>query len=244
VDVDTLESADPALTDERPCMRVLETTTTGSDGWLAQLVQWLVDLMNTIGPIGAGIAIAAENLFPPIPSEAILPLAGLAASHGAFPLWQAILWTTVGSVVGALVLYGIGALVGVKRLVWFADKMPLLRADDVHRTVAWFERHGPVAVFFGRFIPIFRSLISIPAGVVRMPIWRFVLYTASGSLIWNTIFILVGWFLGESWHIVEQYMDVFQNIVIAVVILAVAVFIVIRVRQLLAARPGDATPDA
>ncbi|OCG74603.1 DedA family protein [Microbacterium sediminis] len=225
-------------------MRALETTTTGSDGWLAQLVQWLVELMDVIGPVGAGIAIAAENLFPPIPSEAILPLAGIAANRGAFPLWEAVLWATIGSVVGALVLYGIGALVGVKRLVWIADKVPLLHPEDVHRTVAWFEKHGPVAVFFGRFIPIFRSLISIPAGVVRMPIWKFLLYTASGSLIWNTIFILVGWFLGESWHIVEQYMDLFQNIVIVVVIVAIAVFVYVRVRQLVKARREGHGTDA
>jgi len=221
-------------------MRALETTTSADQGWLAQLVDWVVGFMDVIGPYGAGLAIAMENLFPPIPSEAVLPLAGLAASRGSFPLWEAILWTTVGSLVGALVLYGIGALVGVKRLVWIADRVPLLRADDVHRTVAWFEKHGPVAVFFGRFVPIFRSLISIPAGVVRMPLWKFVLYTGAGSLIWNTLFIMLGWWLGESWHIVEEYMDVFQNIVIVVVVLAVAVFVFIRVRQLVKARrePG------
>lgn len=213
------------------------TATTSADGsWLSALVDWVVSFMDVIGPMGAGLAIAMENLFPPIPSEAILPMAGLAASRGSFALWEAILWTTIGSLVGALLLYGIGAWFGVKRLVWIAEKVPLLRADDVHKTVAWFEKHGPVAVFFGRFVPIFRSLISIPAGVVRMPIWKFVLYTGAGSLIWNTIFILVGWFLGESWHIVEQYMDVFQNIVIAVVAIAVVVFVVIRVRSLMRAK--------
>lgn len=218
-------------------MHALQTTTSsGSEGWLSGLVDWLVGLMDVIGPAGAGIAIAAENLFPPIPSEAILPLAGLAAQRGSFPLWEAIVWTTAGSLVGALLLYGIGALVGVGRLVWVAERVPLLHAEDVHRTVAWFERHGPVAVFFGRFVPIFRSLISIPAGVVRMPIWKFLLYTGAGSLIWNTIFVLVGWYLGESWHIVEQYMDIAQNVVVVVVIVAVALFVWLRVRQLLRAR--------
>ncbi|WP_261167121.1 DedA family protein [Microbacterium sp. Marseille-Q6965] len=209
------------------------TTTSGSDGWLSGLVDWLVGLMDLIGPVGAGIAIAAENIFPPIPSEAILPLAGLAASRGSFAIWEAILWTTIGSLAGALLLYGIGAWFGVKRLVWIAERVPLLRADDVHRTVAWFEKHGPVAVFFGRFVPIFRSLISIPAGVVRMPLWKFALYTGGGSLIWNTIFVLVGYFLGESWHVVEQYMDIAQNVVIVVVVAAVAVFVWLRVRQIL-----------
>lgn len=211
---------------------MMRTETANDGSWLSALVDWVVSLMDVIGPYGAGIAIAAENLFPPLPSEAILPLAGLAASRGAFTLFEAILWTTVGSVVGALVLYGIGAWFGLERLRRIADRLPLMKADDVDRTVEWFHRHGGAAVFFGRFIPIFRSLISIPAGVVHMPLWRFVLFTGAGSLIWNTIFILVGWFLGESWHVVEQYMDVFQNIVIAVAVIAVVWFIVARVRAL------------
>ncbi|GAA1732452.1 DedA family protein [Microbacterium paludicola] len=218
----------------------MTTASADTDGsWLGALVDWVVGLMDVIGPYGAGIGIAAENLFPPLPSEAILPLAGLAASRGAFTLWEAILWTTVGSIVGALVLYGIGAWFGIDRLRRIADKMPLVKVEDVDRTVAWFHKHGSVAVFFGRFIPIFRSLISIPAGVVHMPIWRFVLLTAAGSLIWNTIFVLIGWYLGESWHIVEQYMDVFQNIVIAVVVIAVVWFVVARVRSLRADKRGS-----
>jgi membrane protein DedA with SNARE-associated domain len=217
------------------------TTTDGAaDGsWLGTLVDAVVGLMDVIGPYGAGIGIAAENLFPPLPSEAILPLAGLAASRGAFALWEAILWTTVGSIVGALVLYGIGAWFGLERLRKVADKLPLVNVKDVDRTVEWFHRHGGAAVFFGRFIPIFRSLISIPAGVVHMPLWRFVLLTGLGSLIWNTIFVLLGWYLGESWHIVEQYMDVAQNVVIAVVVIAVVWFVVSRVRSLRADKRAD-----
>jgi membrane protein DedA with SNARE-associated domain len=217
------------------------TTTDGAaDGsWLGTLVDAVVGLMDVIGPYGAGIGIAAENLFPPLPSEAILPLAGLAASRGAFALWEAILWTTVGSIVGALVLYGIGAWFGLERLRKVADKLPLVNVNDVDRTVEWFHRHGGAAVFFGRFIPIFRSLISIPAGVVHMPLWRFVLLTGLGSLIWNTIFVLLGWYLGESWHIVEQYMDVAQNVVIAVVVIAVVWFVVSRVRSLRADKRAD-----
>ncbi|WP_203137411.1 DedA family protein [Microbacterium sp. JZ31] len=211
----------------------MTTTASAADGsWLGGLVDALVGLMDVIGPYGAGLGVAAENLFPPIPSEAILPLAGLAASRGSFALWEAILWTTVGSIVGALALYGIGAWIGLERLRRIADKLPLVKVDDVDKTVDWFHRHGGAAVFFGRFIPIFRSLISIPAGVARMPVWRFVLLTGLGSLIWNTIFVLVGWFLGEQWHIVEQYMDVAQNVVIAVVALAIVWFVVVRVRSL------------
>jgi membrane protein DedA with SNARE-associated domain len=191
--------------------------------------------MDTIGPIGVGIAIAFENIFPPIPSEAILPAAGFAAHQGAFGVVPAIAWATAGSLVGALALYLIGMLVGVARLRWLFDKIPLLRADDIDKTVAWFTRHGSAAVFFGRFLPIFRSLISIPAGVVRMPLWRFGLLTGLGSLIWNTVFVLCGWFLGEAWHVVEQYMDVVQNVVVVVVLVAVAWFVYARVRSLLKA---------
>lgn len=218
--------------------------TEGSSSWLSGLVDWVVGLMDVIGPYGAGVAIAAENLFPPLPSEAILPMAGLAAHRGAFALWEAVLWTTVGSIVGAYLLYGLGAWFGLKRLRWIADKLPLVYPEDVDRTVAWFHKHGGKAVFFGRFIPIFRSLISIPAGVVRMPLWRFGLLTGLGSLIWNTIFILCGWFLGEAWHVVEQYMDVVQNVVIVVVVVAIAWFVYARVRTLLRVkREGAAEED-
>ncbi|MCR2812533.1 MULTISPECIES: DedA family protein [Microbacterium] len=209
-------------------------------GWLTALADWTVSLMDTIGPIGAGAAIALENLFPPLPSEVILPMAGLAASRGGFTLFEALFWTTAGSVVGAFALYGIGAWLGARRLTAFADKMPLLHPEDIDRTIAWFLKHGGKAVFFGRMLPIFRSLISIPAGIARMPLWRFGLLTTAGSLIWNTIFVLAGFFLGEQWHIVETYADVLQYVVIAVTAIGVAWFIYVRVRALLAARgtPG------
>jgi len=203
-----------------------------SGSWLGSIVDWTVSLMDSIGVVGVGAAIALENLFPPIPSEAILPLAGLAASRGSFSIVAAILFATLGSIVGALVLYAIGALVGVPRLRWLFDKIPLLRASDIDKTVAWFEKHGSAAVFFGRFLPIFRSLISIPAGVVRMPLWRFTLYTGLGSLIWNALFVALGWMLGASWHIIEDYMDVIQNVVIVAVIAVVVWFVVVRVRSI------------
>ncbi|MGO1770687.1 MAG: DedA family protein, partial [Microbacterium sp.] len=128
-------------------------------------------------------------------------------------------------------LYAIGALVGVPRLRRLFERIPLLRADDIDRTVAWFERHGSAAVFFGRFLPIFRSLISIPAGVVRMPIWRFLLFTGAGSLIWNTVFVMLGWFLGASWPVIEQYMSVIEKVVIVAVLVVIVWFVVVRVRS-------------
>lgn len=193
--------------------------------------QWAISLMESLGSVGAGVAVAIENLFPPIPSEIVLPLAGFTASRGSIALWEVLVWTTVGSVVGALALYGLGAWLGPDRLRRIVDKMPLMKVSDVDRAEAWFARHGSKAVFFGRMIPLFRSLISIPAGIERMPLVRFTLLTAAGSAIWNTVFVMAGYLLGENWPQIEQYAEVFQVIVISAVVIAVTAFVVIRVRQ-------------
>lgn len=200
--------------------------------WLTTLADWTVSLMDTIGPAGAAIAVGMDNLFPPIPSEVVLPMAGLAASRGSFTLAEAILWTTFGSVFGAYILYVLGRWLGADRLRRIADRMPLVTGDDVVRSVHWFEKHGSIAVFFGRMVPLFRSLISIPAGVARMHWWKFGLLTTAGSLIWNSIFVMAGFLLGENWHIVEQYAEIFQTIVIIVVAVLVVWFVVSRVRDL------------
>jgi len=205
---------------------------------LNSVAAWAVDLMETLGAPGAGIAIALENLFPPLPSEIILPLAGFAASRGSFSLLEALAWTTAGSVVGALVLYGLGAWFGSQRLTWVAERLPLVRVADVERAESWFARHGGKAVLLGRMIPLFRSLISIPAGVERMPLARFTVLTTVGSGIWNTVFVLAGFGLGENWHLVEQYADILQKLVILACAAALAGFLMVRIRQILRARPA------
>jgi membrane protein DedA with SNARE-associated domain len=195
--------------------------------------------MEALGGPGAGIAIALENLFPPLPSEVILPLAGFTASRGDMSLTSAIVWTTVGSVVGAVVLYYLGALLGRRRMRAIATRMPLIKIADVDKAEAWFARHGTQAVFFGRMVPIFRSFISIPAGIERMRLPVFLLYTALGSLVWNVTFVMAGFLLGENWHVVERYADPLQKLVIVAVLLAVAWFVVNRVvRERLARRRG------
>jgi len=205
---------------------------------LGGVAGWAVSLMETLGLFGAGLAIALENLFPPLPSEVILPLAGFTASRGSFNVFAAILATTVGSLVGALALYYVGALVGRERTRRIIGWLPLVKLEDVDRTEAWFHKHGSMAVFFGRMIPIFRSLISLPAGVDRMPVPKFVLLTTAGSLVWNSIFVAAGYLLGESWHLVEEYAGVLQKIVIGAVVLAVVAFVVVRVsRSRLAGAP-------
>ncbi|MEU4833540.1 DedA family protein [Streptosporangium sp. NPDC023615] len=190
---------------------------------------WAISLMETLGAPGAGLAIALENLFPPLPSEVILPLAGFTASQGDMRLFDVVVWTTLGSVIGALALYAVGALLGRNRVVAIASKLPLINVADIERTEAWFARHGKKTVFFGRMIPIFRSLISIPAGVERMPITIFTLLTTMGSLIWNTVFVMAGYLLGEQWELVEQYMGIVSKAVLGIVILAIVIFVVVRV---------------
>ncbi|MGK5441032.1 DedA family protein [Micromonospora sp. URMC 105] len=213
------------------------------------LVGYVTGLVERLGGPGAGLAVALENLFPPIPSEVILPLAGFAAAQGKMSLVGAILWTTLGSVAGAWVLYLIGAALGRDRMRAIAARLPLVKLSDVDRTEAWFLKHGVKAVFFGRMIPIFRSLISVPAGVERMPIGTFLLYTMLGSLIWNTTFVMAGYLLGENWHVVESYVGSFQKLVIAACVAAAAWFVATRVRRARQARASaasllDAVPPA
>ena len=196
---------------------------------LGGVAGWAVGLMEAIGAPGAAIAIAAENLFPPIPSEVILPLAGFTAANGGFTLAEAIVWTTIGSVVGALLLYLLGRWLGHERLAAIATRMPLVRASDIDRTTAWFARHGWKTVLFGRFLPIFRSLISIPAGIERMPVLLFVALTLLGSVIWNTIFIMIGFTLGRNYQVIEPYMDTLQWVVIGLVVLMIAIWAVRRI---------------
>ncbi len=209
------------------------------EGGLAGLV---TDLVERLGGPGAGLAVALENLFPPIPSEVILPMAGFAASQGEMSLAGAIAWTTLGSVVGALALYSLWVALGRERIRAIAAKLPLVKVSDIDRTEAWFARHGGKAVFFGRMIPIFRSLISVPAGVERMPVGRFLLYTASGSLIWNTVFVMAGYLLGENWHAVEGYAGVFQKVVVVACVLAAGWFVVARVTRRRRGRDAAAEP--
>ncbi|MFI0515580.1 DedA family protein [Streptomyces sp. WSLK1-5] len=191
-------------------------------------IDWVHGLMDTLGAPGAGVAIALENLFPPIPSEAILPLAGFAASAGRMSLLAVLLWTTAGSVVGALALYGVGALLGRDRTVALAARLPLLKVSDVERTEAWFLRHGTKAVFFGRMIPVFRSLVSIPAGVERMPLPVFLALTTLGSALWNTAFVLAGHALGANWAQVTDVVSAYSKVVLGAAALAVAAFVAVR----------------
>jgi membrane protein DedA with SNARE-associated domain len=190
-----------------------------------------VDLMDKLGGPGAALLVGIDNIFPPMPSELVLPLAGFSASQGTMSLFMALFWTTLGSVAGAMLTYWLGAWLGRDRVRALIIRAPLMKASDFDRTERWFQKHGTKAVFFGRMVPLFRSLISLPAGVERMPVWQFLSLTTLGSLIWNSGFVVAGYLLGATWQVVDEYAGVFQKVVIAVVALAVVVFVVVRVRE-------------
>ncbi|MFJ3701296.1 MULTISPECIES: DedA family protein [Streptomyces] len=191
---------------------------------------WATGLVEAMGGPGAGLAIALENLFPPLPSEVILPLAGFAAGQGVISLASALFWTTLGSVVGAVVLYRIGVVFGRERMHAIWGRLPLVKASDLVRTEEWFAKHGTKAVFFGRMVPIFRSLISVPAGVERMPLHLFVVLTTLGSLIWNSVLVLAGYRLGDRWESVETYVGFASKAVLVTVVAAAATFVALRLR--------------
>lgn len=209
---------------------LLETTADSLTG----IAAWAVGIMTALGGPGAALLIALENLFPPLPSEVFLPLAGFSAGTGSssMTVLSAILWCTSGSVAGAwALLYGIGAWLGRERTRRILAKMPLVKTSDIDRTEAFFQRWGGWTVFTGRMVPVFRSLISIPAGITRMNPWQFTLLTTAGAAIWNTILIGAGYLLGANWTVVEGYVDVFLKLVIAACVAALAWFIAVRLRS-------------
>lgn len=190
------------------------------------IAAWAVNIMESLGGIGVAFLIALENLFPPLPSEIILPLAGFTASLGTkFGLISAIIWATAGSVTGAIALYLLAYAFGRERTRHYLGKIPLFKVSDIDKTEQFFDRHSHAVVFFGRMIPVFRSLISLPAGVIGMNFPLFLLFTAAGSAIWNTVLIGAGYALGENWHIVEDYVGIFSKLVLGALLLAAFIWI-------------------
>ncbi len=199
-----------------------------------RLTEWVLRVIETLGYVGIAFMIALENLIPPIPSEAILPLAGFSIARGEFNFVGVLIASTLGSTVGALILYAIGYQVGERRLRRFIERyswIPFISTDDIDRAHGWFERHGGATVFFGRLVPLVRSGISLPAGFTRMALPLFIIYTAIGSAIWNSVLIGAGWALGERWEDVSQYTKIFQYIVIVLIIILVGRFIWRRWRE-------------
>jgi membrane protein DedA with SNARE-associated domain len=184
------------------------------------ITAWLLQLVDTLGPIGVGISILLETVIPPIPSEAVLGAAGVLIDN-PLDFVAIVACATVGSLLGAIFFYYLGRALGPRRSHAFLDRLPLVETEDVDKTFAWFEKHGRSAVFFGRMVPIVRSFISVPAGVVRMPLPQFLLFTAAGSLIWNTVLVTLGWLARDFIQANLHYLD---YVVVGVVVLAVAWF--------------------
>ncbi|MDQ0091004.1 membrane protein DedA with SNARE-associated domain [Paenibacillus anaericanus] len=198
---------------------------------------WITEIMNQFGYIGIFLLIAIENLFPPIPSEVILTFGGFMTTQSNLSIIGVIIASTIGSVVGAVILYWIGVLLDVKRLEAIIVKygrILRLTNKDIHKADAWFTKYGSWAVFVCRFVPLIRSLISIPAGSIRMNFATFISLTTLGSLIWNAVLIYVGAAVGASWGDIVGYMDVYSNIVYAALalIFALCVFLFMKKRFL------------
>ena len=163
---------------------------------------WITSVMEQFGYIGVFFLIMLENLFPPIPSEVILTFGGFMTTQTDLTVFGVIVASTLGSVAGAIILYGIGAIVGIERIERFVDKWGKflrLTSKDVHKANTWFEKYEVWTVFFCRFIPLIRSLISLPAGMAKMKFWIFLLLTTLGTLIWNMVLVNIGAAVGESW---------------------------------------------
>lgn len=177
---------------------------------------WIISFMNEFGYIGVLLLIMFENIFPPIPSEVILTFGGFMTTYSDMTWMGVVIAATIGSVVGAMVLYSIGLLLGADRLEKIVDrwgKYIRLTREDIYRAEAWFKKYGPWTVFFCRLIPLIRSLISIPAGMSNMNFSLFIVLTTLGSLIWNGVLVSVGVAVGGNWEEVVAYMDVFSNII-------------------------------
>ncbi|MFD3954482.1 MULTISPECIES: DedA family protein [Streptomyces] len=220
-------------------MHLALSAVAAAEGPQGGIAGWATGLVETFGGPGAGFAIALENLFPPLPSEIILPLTGFAVAQGVLSLVSALFWTTLGSVVGAVALYGLGAVFGRERMHALWAKLPLVKASDLVRTEEWFARHGTKAVLLGRMVPVFRSLISVPAGVERMPLPVFVALTTAGSLVWNTVLVLAGYWLGDSWDVVGTYVGIMSKVVLGAAVLAVTWYVVTRLRGRNGSRRGE-----
>jgi membrane protein DedA with SNARE-associated domain len=184
-------------------------------------------VISALGEWGVGLLTFVETVFPPIPSEVVLPLAGFLAGQGDMNLLLLIVVSTLGAYLGALVLYGLGAVIGLERSITLLSKLPLVDRHDFQAAADWFHRHGRSAVFFGRLVPGVRSLISLPAGAEKMPLATFTLFTVVGSGLWNALLILLGAALGTQYELIDRYAKYLDYAVYAA-IAGVVLWLVLR----------------
>jgi membrane protein DedA with SNARE-associated domain len=186
------------------------------------LAAWVSEVVRSFGYVGVAFLMLAENLFPPIPSEVILPLTGFLIGQGDLAFVPALVVATAGSLAGALVLYALGRWGGRELILRYGGVLRIKEADLV-RADEWFDRYGGAVVLFGRMVPGVRSLVSIPAGLTEMPLGRFVLLSALGSCMWNALLMGVGRLLGENWSQVASVVGSVSNIVVALLAAAAVV---------------------
>ena len=214
---------------------------------LGDLANWVQDVINQFGYLGVALLVVIENVFPPIPSEIVLPFAGFVAQQGASAVNATadaaqsdttvvgmMIAATVGSVVGALILYFVSAAIGPERLRGFVERFGKwfgVKSSDLVRAEEWFDRRSSAAVLVGRCVPLIRSIVSIPAGFRRMKLTSFVVLTAIGSAVWNIALIGAGAVLGDQWERVGEYVGVFQWLVIAAVLVFLVRFVVSRLKN-------------
>lgn len=203
--------------------------TTVDDG-LSGLTGLAADVMNAIGEVGVGILTFVETVFPPIPSEIVLSLGGYLAERGELTLVWVLVAATLGAVLGALVLYWLGAVFGEERARRWLTVLPLVEGSDFDKAAAWFRRHGPPVVFFGRFVPIVRSLVSLPAGAQHMRLLPFVALTTAGSAIWNSALVGAGYLLGTQYERVEDYLAYIDYVVFAAILVVIGWFVLTKLR--------------
>jgi membrane protein DedA with SNARE-associated domain/uncharacterized membrane protein YkvA (DUF1232 family) len=186
------------------------------------LFDWITDVVSDHGYPGIVLLMLGENVFPPIPSELIMPLAGFVAAQGRLDPILVVLAGTLGSVLGALPWYYAGRWLGEERMCRLAARYGrwlTLDDKDLGKAIRWFERHGRMAVLFGRLVPTVRTLISLPAGMARMPLWPFLFYSGAGSLLWTAALAAAGYVLESNYRLVGDYVDRASQIIIGLIVL-------------------------
>ena len=192
--------------------------------------QFILHIIEQFGYLGVFFLILIENVFPPIPSEVILLFSGFFSTYTNLSVLYMILASTLGSFLGAIILYYIGKIFNKERLKKIVNgrlgKILFLKEKDIDKADEWFDNKGNKSVFFCRFVPIVRSLISIPAGMSEMPMGKFIIYTICGSMIWNTVLICLGYKLGDNWEYVLTILDKYQMVVIIILIIILGYVII------------------
>lgn len=195
------------------------------------MVEWITNTMNSLGYWGIGLLMFLENLFPPIPSELIMPLAGFTVARGDMQFAPVIVAGVVGTVLGALPWYYAGKILGEQRLKKLADRYGrwlTISSKDITKAKSWFDKQGGKAVFICRLVPGVRTLISLPAGISRMPLVPFLLYSTLGTLLWVGLLTYAGYVLGDNYELVDEYLGPVSKIVLATLIFAFIIFVVKR----------------